>query len=693
MVNFSGQSITGCKTLNLGIFTNDMCIADEFLYVLDGNGIIQKYDLDLNYIGILYTPLINQSFNALATDGTLLYASEAISRHLFELSTGIAKDFGSITNVNFSTMFYHNNSFYLGTNNQNGGIANLLYKGLNKNSLTLDKVVSQITELSGLTSNDYDVSSLAKYNIPVEGYMLSNRMSTRSAIEPLMAAYFFDAIESDGKIKYIKKGQQSIISIPESDLSASIYGNTLPDQLIVDRKESLSLPEEVTIAYLDINSHYQTGSQYSRKLIGNIINKVTYQFPMSLDAATAKNMCDIILYSSYEERTHFSFSLSVKYLYLDPTDVIQVTKNNITYTCRLTDCDYQNNILTYNALEDDYTIYNLNQYLGTQLKPNTQSIPPSSNNINLLTPTNLKMLDIPLMRDQDDQVGYYVAVSGFSSAGWPGCLIYKSIDQGASYSQFTTALTNQSIIGNSTNILNNFTSGNIFDELNYVTVSVNGSLSSAKSLSVLNGANIAILGNEIIQFKNATLISTGIYKLSGLLRGTRGTEWAMTTHVINERFVILSPSTTYLESSSSSEYGLLREYKAVTINTLINNAIQVNFTNNAIAQKCYSPVHISGGRDSSNNSILKWTRRTRIGGSWNNFADVPIGETTELYSVDILDSLGKIKRTINSITSNNLIYTAQQQTTDFGSVQSTIYFNVYQISSILGRGYAGKGIF
>jgi hypothetical protein len=43
-----------------------------------------------------------------------------------------------------------------------------------------------------------------------------------------------------------------------------------------------------------------------------------------------------------------------------------------------------------------------------------------------------------------------------------------------------------------------------------------------------------------------TVLASGLYELSGLLRGRRGTEWAMASHVTGERFILLWPMTVFI---------------------------------------------------------------------------------------------------------------------------------------------------
>jgi hypothetical protein len=86
-------------------------------------------------------------------------------------------------------------------------------------------------------------------------------------------------------------------------------------------------------------------------------------------------------------------------------------------------------------------------------------------------------------------------------------------------------------------------------------------------------------------------------------------------------------------------------------------------------------------------------RRGRISGEWRSGASVPLSEETEAYEVEIFedDTYATVVRTITGITSQTTTYSAADQTTDFGSPQSTIYFRVYQRSAVVGRGHPADG--
>jgi len=553
-------------------------------------------------------------------------------------------------------------------------------KLITSSSTALSSIVADICIKTGLTAGEIDVSQLTDI---VDGYVVQ-RGTARSWLEQLMMAFFFDAVESDGKVKFVKRGGSSVAAIVEDDLAAHEYGSSPPDTLTINRKQEMELPVEMAVQYMDTGAAYAIGSQEARRLITDSQNQQSINLAISMTGTKARQISEVLMYDAWTTRTTFDAWTGWKYSYLEPTDVITFTKGGRTYTTRLVDEDAAAGIFRRTAVLEDAGIY-------TQT-PTAAPITVPPDTVSSVPLTDMILMDIPLLRDQDDGLGFYAAACGYVE-GWHGAQAYKSNDDGLTWSSYGRAFLNEAAIGAASGVLGNFYGGNIFDELNSITVvMINGTLASDTEINVLNGANVALLGDEIIQYKTATLTATDTYLLTGLLRGRRGTEWAMATHVTGERFVVLSETTTYLFDASSAEYDLARNYKGVSFGGYLDEAPTITFTHTAMALHPYAPVLLGGGRNTALDVILTWTRRTRTGGAWNNYSDVPIGETTEAYEVEIWNSgYTVLKRTITGITSATTTYSAAQQTTDFGSAQSTVYFKVYQISAVVGRGFEARG--
>ena len=73
----------------------------------------------------------------------------------------------------------------------------------------------------------------------------------------------------------------------------------------------------------------------------------------------------------------------------------------------------------------------------------------------------------------------------------------------------------------------------------------------------------------------------------------------------------------------------------------------------------------SAGRDPVSGDVnLSWIRRTRLGGdAW--LSEVPLGEETEAYDVQVLSGSTVLRTT--RVAAPMLLYTAAQQSADFGS--------------------------
>lgn len=542
--------------------------------------------------------------------------------------------------------------------------------------VSVASIVSDLCTRAGVTS--YDTSALTADTL--RGFLISRPGTARSMIEQLASAFAFDGVEVDGVLKFVKRGGAVAATIQSADMGAHGYGEGATDPITLERAQDVELPDEVLVNYIDQDAGYQIGSQYARRLIGSSRSQTIIDLPMALSAAQAKRIADILLYDAWQGRVSFDFSTWVKHSAIVPTDVVSVEKNGTQYTARITSRAEQGGKISFSAVLEDLQVY-------SQSAP-APSIPAPSSDIGIDGPTKLLLLDIPLLRDVDEGAVLYSVARGVSK--WTGAQLYKS-DDGAAWVSYGTAHLAAAAIGTAVDALGSY-SQNMFDELNSVTVNlIGGALSSISELEVLNGGNAAILGDEILQFKNATLISGTQYKLTGLLRGRRGTEWARSTHAIGERFALLSPGSTLVQPASTADIGIMKRFRAVTFGTYINDAETLALTYQGTSLKPYAPVLLGGGRNASGDVTINWVRRSRVGGAWSDYADVPIGEESESYEIEIWSSgYSTLKRTLTASTPT-VTYTAAQQTTDFGGTQSTIYVRVYQLSAIVGRGYKLEG--
>lgn len=552
----------------------------------------------------------------------------------------------------------------------------LIYSGDGIVSLTsragpaiLSDIVSDLSVRAGLTTGQINVSELTDI---VDGYVISQQAAVRSMVEPLQTAYFFDAVESDTIAKFVKRGKDSEATVPLADLGTHERGTTPPPLVTSIRVQEVDLPRSISAVYLNEGAEYQNGTQLSQRLTTSSELTVSLQLAIVMDDTKAKQITDALLYNAWLEREKITFLLPRKWTYLEPTDVVTAAG----YRVRVTDKgETTRGVVRFDGVVTAPYVFSQSAVAVPGLAPPPTPPPPT-------TATDLLMLDIPLVGDGDFPNGYYAAMAGHNPGAWPGATLFKSIDGGVNFDSLLVDVIPDAI-GVTTSALGTYSGGNTFDELNSVGVQLNGGspdLASASMLEVLNGANECLIGNELVQYKTATLTGTRAYTLSGLLRGRRGTEWAA-GHLAGERFVVLPTSTNV--NGPFGEIFAPRDFKAVTSGAALSSATDVPFTNNGVALRCYSPTAIGGGLNAAGDLAIAWIRRTRIGGTWQNFVDVPLSEAAEAYVVQIWDSTFSIcARVITGITTPTVTYTAAQQVTDFGAVQQVIYVTVGQIGTL-----------
>ncbi len=538
-------------------------------------------------------------------------------------------------------------------------------------------VVSDLCSRSGLQAADVDASRISEV---LEGFVISNQQPIREAIEALRTAFFFDTVESDGVLHCVPRGGAVAASIDAADI-LPVEDAGKSELVKITRAQEIELPKRVSVLYLSRLSNYQTGTQYSQREVTSSREIASIDLPLVLSDQIAKNIADATLFSDWVSRTSYNFDLPIKYAALDPADILELSIDGFTHTMRVTSTYIGGaSVVRVAAVAEDVSTYDFYASAGQG-----DNILLHDNQVPAIT--KLEMLDLPLFPADDDKPTIRMAGLGLS-AGWGGAVVYRSDDGGANYARFGS-LPSPATMGSSVDALA-AASPCVFDEKNTVTVLLLGAaqLQSVSELAVLNGANAALLGDEIIQFKTATLISDGKYKLGGLLRGRLGTEWAIGAHAAGDRFVLLDAALDR-ESVASNMIGAARQYKPVTVGQSLSSAAAQDFTYSGVALKPYSPAQISGVRDASGNLTISWVRRARVNGDLRDFVDVPLGEAAELYDVEVLNGAAVV-RSFLSLPTPTTTYTASQQTTDFGSPQASVSVRIYQLSGAVGRGYGGE---
>jgi len=547
------------------------------------------------------------------------------------------------------------------------------------NTVLLGDIVSDICQRGGLTTGDLNVSQLTD---EVIGYPVPHQMAGRAAIEPLQQAFYFDAVESEDQIKFVKRGSTVVTTIPAVDRAAHEHGQEMPANLQVTRAFQTELPIQCDVQYPDIDADHQIGNQYDRRITKDTRQHLTVQLAIVMNAVKAKEVARTMLYQAWQNNT-FKWTTTRKYAYLEPTDIVSLPTDDATYRARITlRRDQPNGIIQWEGAMESAEVF-------TQSGADGVTPPYASQTIFQPSTTVLELMDIPILRDEDQNKGFYVAMCG-TEQSWPGAEVFRSEDEGSTYNSIL-AFSDKSAIGTAISLLPNFTGGNIFDEGNTVTIVMarGTTLPSYTETQVLNGYGVAALGRdgiwEIIHYKNATLIGPNTYELSGLLRGCRGTEWAMSLHKVDDSFILGSDVAWRIYNPPSRDLNQERLYKAPAFRTKLSDAASQTFTDRAARRRPYSVANLKAEALNDGGFVFSWAHRSLVGGEWLSGTDVALDGTFTTFSITISTVDGDVSKSYTTA-DEFFVYSPGSITADFGGIPPVLKFRVAQKNSDYGDG-------
>lgn len=560
-----------------------------------------------------------------------------------------------------------------------GGIIHWLYLDRQSgDNITVRSIVEDVSSLVDLTAGtDIDATALTD---TLPGYIIRTRMTARKALEPLATAFNFRSVESDFKIKFPKRGGASVGNIPQIDLGATAGEVPTTQPLKKTRISEDQLFETAIIEYIDPTFDNNPNTQQAKRIKEaiDVGGSLKFDFPGALGNDQAAQIIERILFQAWSGRTNISTAVPLKHILKDPGDIVTITKDGKTVTVELHNVKLgANSIIKIEGTIDDSVVHVSTAAGGDALGVETQTI-------TITGPTEFFILDIPLLRDVDDGTGIYVAAGTSGNLNWPGASIHRGLTTSSLFAFTALSSSRNMDFGFANGVLANG-DPDIWDRTNTLSIRLSsGALSSDTEINVLNGANTLLIGDELLQFATAVLEADGTYTISTLLRGRRGTEGFTGMHVVGDKVIVLSTSTVLRVGVDLSDHLVTFLYKAITLGNSQFSSKIVQQILNLRSQMPYAPSHAAGTRP-ANDWTFTHLRRTRIGGEWKDLTDVPLGEASESYEWDVMDG-ATVARTLTSAT-ESVTYTEADQITDFGSVQDSVEFNVYQLSATVGRGF------
>ncbi|SDG36687.1 baseplate multidomain protein megatron [Pelagibacterium luteolum] len=217
-----------------------------------------------------------------------------------------------------------------------------------------------------------------------------------------------------------------------------------------------------------------------------------------------------------------------------------------------------------------------------------------------------------------------------------------------------------------------------------------GHVASGEPMTVLASANrIAVQsdggGWELVGFETAELVAPRRYRLSGLLRGLRGT---VPGAAASGQAVMVINAACLRMALGQGELSGTRDVRVFA------GPADVEGRTEAVAMGSepvlpLAPVHLTARRDETGALALSWIRRSRVGGNDWSFGEVPLDIAPERYRVCVFDGDARVRQV--DVGESGWSYSTAAQEADFGGVPAGFGWTVQQVSPVLGPGLAAHG--
>lgn len=524
---------------------------------------------------------------------------------------------------------------------------------------TLAGVIMEICVRAGMDPRQVDVSRLTK---EVRGFALTNTYPATEAIRALAQVFFFEPANFDARVRFIPRGADTVATITETDL--------LDDEEDTEqerRGDPIAIPRVLNLNYFDVLGSLATDKQTSeragdRRATGELHLQTAVVFT-SVEAAQVVDINHKVMVE--DAKGELKFSLPDSFLYLTPSDAIFFQREGKTERIRILREEMQDGFQQYVALRDRQSSYQSNVE-GIPASPTL--LPP----LNIIGPTLLEVLDLPILRDVDDGLGLslYIAVSGITNA-WTGATVELSYDGGQNYTQSRDA-TLSMIMGELMTALGDHPQP-YPDQEHSCRVRIDtyaAELEETDLRGLLNRQNLALIGDEIVQFAGADEDEPGEWILSYFVRGRKGT--TPTQHPIGARFVMLGALAAI--PASVTDLGRSLTFRATSFGTPVDEATVKTITYQGQSQRERAVGYLEARRDGTN-AVVSWQGVGRLGGG----ATVAHGARFAGYRVTFSDGVAP------DVVIDTQAQTITQSVAGFASPVS---IRVAQLNDITGAGPA-----
>lgn len=528
----------------------------------------------------------------------------------------------------------------------------------------VSEIVSTLLQRTGMTTDEFDVTELED-DFAV-GVVIQETMNGADAVASVVAAYFADPTEYDGKLRFVKRGKDVIRVLTVDDL--------VEEPELSSRENAVEYPAKLHLFYQSPKTGYAmtkaTSNRYSpnAEVVGEGSVIVPITFDESTEPANIAAKLHKVMWN--EAGGDFSWTVGDHCLDLVPTDTLALLLRGVATRVRITAMEVQQGRIKLIMRKDRQSAYTAD----VQTIPLPTPTPPPPSTVSLAV---LAVMDIPALTDSSDDLYYWTAMSGLTQV-WRGGQLQESMDGGATWSavsevsgnvpmgRLTAAMAAASQhYPDNTNVI----AVQLFDptdELNDLTQQQWLSENGAIAVQAEDGSW------ELMQYRDAVDEGNGLYTLSMLQRGRLNT--AAVAHAVDALVVVLD-NNVQRHSIGSARIDTTLFHRAVSYNTSPELATDVETEFVGKSQREWPVASFSASAVGSSVVVSNIVPRHRFGTE-----DVPVRSANWIGYRIICTNAGGQTVTVDT--------TNTTETINVSSIGVVTTVSVQQLNRITGAGDA-----
>ncbi len=382
-----------------------------------------------------------------------------------------------------------------------------------------------------------------------------------------------------------------------------------------------TVPRTVTVGYYDAARDYQAGLQRARRP-GAGVRDLSVEVPAVLEAGAAKTVAEAMLARAEAGRVRRTVAAGFGAMTIAPGACVTIAGEGGVW--RVADV----------SIEGMVTTLGLVPLIAASLPATATSGRVSGAVDAVVGATILRAFEVPGLEEAPLTAPRMTVVAAGTGAAWRQAALLYSVDDGVSW--VAAGATAAPAVLGTIAVVASGAPATLVDRrgaFEVVLAHADMELGDADAAALDRGVNLALVGDELVQFGQAEPLGGARWRLSGLLRGRRGSEAAAGAQMVGDRFVLLQAEAARTFDLPLSVLG--REVRVMASGVGDATPVETRCVMRGASVVPPSPVHLRCFAEADGSATVKWTRRSRAGWRWIDGVDAPLSEEVEAYRVTV----------------------------------------------------------